>query len=72
MKRSQCPLLREYSNAERVLATTAFTLLVVNLEIMTSNPYAGGGSKNCDDWKVEKAVHYYAHVDNVTTNSSTN
>ncbi len=27
----------------------------------------GGGSKNCVAWKVEKAVHFFVHIDKVTT-----
>ncbi len=38
--------LLNYSNAERMLTSTGFTPLLVNLESMTSKPNAGGGSKN--------------------------
>ncbi len=38
---------------------------------MTSKPKAGGGSKDCVAWKVEKAVLYFVHADKVTTDSST-
>ncbi len=31
----------------------------------------GWGSKNCVAREVEKAVHYFAYADNVTTDSST-
>ncbi len=55
--------VRDHSNAERMLATTGFTT--------TSKPNAGGGSKDCGAWKVEKAVHYIEHVNKVTTDSST-
>ncbi len=61
----------DYSNAERVLAAMGVTPLLVNLESMTSKPSAGGGSKDCIAWKVEKAVHYFVHADKVTTDSST-
>ncbi len=44
---------------------------MVNLESMTSKPNAGGGSKNCVAWKVEKAVHYCVHADKATMNSPT-
>ncbi len=37
--------VRDYSNAERMLAATSLTPLLVNLESMTSTPNAGGGSK---------------------------
>ncbi len=59
--------VRDYSNAERMLAATGLTLLLVNFEIMTSKPSAGGGSKDCVTWKVEEAVHYFVHADKVTT-----
>ncbi len=54
-----------------MLTATGFTPLLVNLESMTSKPNAGGGSKNCVAWKVEKAVHHVVHADKVTTDSST-
>ncbi len=60
--------VRAYSNAERMLATTGLTPLLVNLQSMTSKPNAGGGSVA---WKVEKAVHYFVHADKVATDSST-
>ncbi len=62
---------RNYSNTERMLAATGFTSLLVNLEDMTSKPNAGGGSKDCVAWKVEKAVHYFVDADKVTADSST-
>ncbi len=37
--------VRDYSNAERTLAATGFTPLLVNLESMTSKPNVGGASK---------------------------
>ncbi len=64
--------VRDSSNVERILATTGFTPLLVNLEGMTSKPNASGGSKNCVTWKVEKAVHYFVQADKVTTDSSSN
>ncbi len=57
----------DYSDTERMLATTSLTPLLVNLQSMTSKPNAGGGVA----WKVEKAVHYFVHVNKVATNSST-
>ncbi len=39
--------VRDYSNAERMLAATSFTPLLVNLESMTSKPNARGVCKNC-------------------------
>ncbi len=60
-----------YSNAEHMLAATGFAPLLVNLESMTSKPSAGGGSKTCVAWKVEKAVHNFVHADKVPTDSST-
>ncbi len=54
-----------------MLAATAFTMQLVNLESMTSKPNADGGSKDCVSWKVEEAVHNFVHADKVTTNSST-
>ncbi len=50
-----------------MLVVTGFTPLLVNLESMTAKPQADGGNKNCVAWKVEKAVHYFAHTDKVTT-----
>ncbi len=54
-----------------MLTAKGFTPLLVNFESMTSKPNAGGGSKNCVIWKVEKAVHYIVNADKVTTDSST-
>ncbi len=54
-----------------MLAAMGFTPLLVNLESLTSKPNAGGGSKNRVAWKVEKAVHYFVHADEVTKDSST-
>ncbi len=54
-----------------MLSATGFTLLLVNLESMTSKPSAGGGIKDCVTWKADKAVHYFVHADKVTTDSST-
>ncbi len=59
--------VRDYLNAERMLAATGFTPLLVNLESMTSKPNAGGGSKDCVAWKVVMASHYFVHADKVTT-----
>ncbi len=56
----------DYSDAERMLATTSLTPLV-NLQTITSKPSAGGGSIDCVTWKVEEAVHYFVHADEVTT-----
>ncbi len=61
----------DYSDAERMLATTSLTPLLVNLQSMTSKPNAGGGSEYRVTWKVEEAVHNFLHADKVTTNSST-
>ncbi len=58
--------VRDYSNAERMLATTSLIPLLV-----TSKPNAGGGSKDCVAWKVEEAVHNFVSTDKVTTDSST-
>ncbi len=63
--------VRDYSNAERILAATGFTPLLVNLQSMTAKPKAGGGSKNSVTWKVEKVVHYFVPADKVATDSST-
>ncbi len=54
-----------------MLATTSPTPLLVNLQGMTSQPNAGGGSIGRVTWKVEEAVHNFVHADKVTTNSST-
>ncbi len=62
----------DHSDAERILATTSPTPLLVNLQSMTSNPNPGGGSRYRVTWKVEEAVHNFVHADKVTTNSSTN
>ncbi len=61
----------DYSDAERMLATTSLAPLLVNLQSMTSKPSAGGGSKDCVTWKVEEAVHNFVRADKVTTNSFT-
>ncbi len=42
--------VRDYLNAERMLAATGLTPLLVNLESITSKPNAGGGSKDCVTW----------------------
>ncbi len=63
--------LWDYLDAERMLATTSLTPLLVNLQNMTSKPNAGGGSEYSVTWKVEEAVHNFVHADKVTTNSST-
>ncbi len=63
--------VRDYSNAERMLAATSLTPPLVNLESMTSKPNVGGGNKDCASWKIEEAVHNFVHADKVTTNSST-
>ncbi len=63
--------VRGYSNAERMLATTSLTPLLVNLQSMTSKANAGGGSKDSVTWKAEEAVHDFVHADKVTTDSST-
>ncbi len=60
----------DYSDAERMLATTSRTPPLVNLQSMTSKPNAGGGSKGRVTWKVEEAVHNFVHADKLTTNSS--
>ncbi len=67
----QLVAVRDHSNAERMLTATGFTPLLVNIESMTSKSNAGGGSKDCIAWKVEKAVHYFLSADMVTTDSST-
>ncbi len=55
-KRSQSPPVmfpvRDYSNAERMLAAKGFTLPFVNLESITAKPRLDGRSKNCVAWKV--------------------
>ncbi len=61
----------DYSDAERMLATTSLTTLLVNLQSMTSKPNAGGSSKDCVTWKVEEAVHNFVHAVKVTMDSST-
>ncbi len=61
----------DYSDAERMLATTSLTPLLMDLQSMTSKPNAGGGSEYRVTWKVEEAVHNFVHADKVTTNSST-
>ncbi len=63
--------VRDYSDAERMLATTSPTPLLVNLESMTSKPSAGWGSKDYVIWKVEEVMHNFVHADKVTTDSST-
>ncbi len=63
--------VRDYSNAERMLAAAGLTPLLVHLESMTSKSNAGGGSQDCVTWKIEEAVHYFVHADKVATDSST-
>ncbi len=63
--------VRDYSNAERILAATNLTPLLMNLQSMTSKPNAGGDGKHCVTWKDEEAVHNFVHADKVTTDSST-
>ncbi len=60
----------DYSDAERMLAPTSLTPLLVNLQSMTSKPNAGGGSKDRVTWKVEEDVRNFVHAE-FTTNSST-
>ncbi len=62
----------DYSKAERMLTATGFTPLLMNLQSMTLKPNAGGCSKDCVAWKVEKAVYHFVHTDRVTTYSPTN
>ncbi len=64
-------VLHSLSLGQLCLFYKGFTLLLVNLESMTSKPKAGGRSKMCVAWKVEKAMHYFVQTDNVTTDSST-
>ncbi len=54
-----------------MLAATDFTWLLENLKNMTTMPRVNRGSRNGIVWKVEKAVHFFVHVDKVTTNFST-
>ncbi len=54
-----------------MLVATGFTPLLVNFESGTAKPRVGEGSKNYVTWKVEKAVHYTVHTDNVIADSST-
>ncbi len=61
----------DYSDAERKLAATSLTPLLVNLQSMSSKPSVGGGSKDCVTRKVEEAVHNFVHADKVTADSST-
>ncbi len=53
----------DYWDAERMLATTTLTPLLVNLQTRTSKPNAGGGSKDRVTWKVEETVHNFVHAD---------
>ncbi len=54
-----------YSDAERMLTTTSLTPLLVNLQSLTPEPSAGGGSKDCVTRKVEGAVNNFVHADKV-------
>ncbi len=54
-----------------MLMAMGFTPLLVKVEGVTLKPSADGGSKDCVEWKVEKAVHNVVHADKVTTDSST-
>ncbi len=62
--------VRDYSNGCGLLVVTGFILLLADCENMTAKTKAGGGSKNCVAWITEKAKHYFAHTDEVTTASS--
>ncbi len=50
-----------------MVAASGVTPLSVNLESMTANPGADGGSKNGVPWKDEKAMCHFVHIDKVTT-----
>ncbi len=63
--------VRDYSNAERMLAATSLTPLLMSLQSMTSKLNAGEGGKDCVKGKVVEAVHNCVHADKVTTDSST-
>ncbi len=63
--------VRDYSNAERMLAATGFAPMLVNFQRMTAKPKTGGSSKHCVAWKVKKAVHYFVPTDKTTTEFST-
>ncbi len=55
----------DYSDAERMLATTSLTTLLVNLQSMPSKPNAGGGSKYRVTWKVENLLHWVIISSNI-------
>ncbi len=42
----------------------------MNLESLIAKPKAGGGNKNCVARKGERAMYYFVHTDEVTTDSS--
>ncbi len=63
--------VRDYSNAERMLAATSLTPLLMNLQSMISKPNAGGGGKDCVKGKAEEAVHNFVHAEKATTKSFT-
>ncbi len=70
----QLVLVRDYSNADLMLAATtaaAATPLLMNPVSMTSKPNAGGGGKDCVKGKAEEAVHNFVHAEKATTNSFT-
>ncbi len=48
----------DYSDAERMVATTSLTPLSVILQSMTSTTNAGGGSEYRVTWKVEETEHF--------------
>ncbi len=47
--------IRDYSNAESVLAATGFTPLLVSFESMTSKPNAGGAAKTVSHGKLRRS-----------------
>ncbi len=53
-----------------MLAGTALTPLLANLQNMTLKSNAGGGNKDCVTWEVEEVVQNFVHADKVTTDSS--
>ncbi len=52
----QLILVRDYSNAERILMATGFTPLLVDLESVTAAPRAGGVSKSCTAIQDDRAL----------------
>ncbi len=55
--------VRDFSNAECMLAATSLIQLLMNLQSMTSKPSVDGGGKGCVKEKVEEAYRRILKLD---------